>query len=138
MLRQRKCLISLQAVLMIGVSGLIFPPLIQAEMRGMGHGMMGMQNDSDQSDKAKVNPERAKALLGYIHEQNLQCIQCHSVSGSGMAPSFASISAGYAHKKDAREILGRNIAHGIRNMPGGLATEAQSAQLAKMILMLDE
>jgi len=129
----------LNLLLIAGVSGLFASPVVQADMRGMmGSGMMGGQGSGDQSSPAKVNPERAKALTAYIQDQHLQCMQCHGVSGGGMGPSFVAIAAGNAHKKDAQEVLARHIAHGIRSMPPGLASESQSVQLAKMILMLNE
>ena len=123
---------------MASLFSLIVPLCAQAEMPGMGHGMMGMHQSPGESSSAAVNPASAKALLSYVHAQNLQCLQCHAVSNAGMGPSFALVAAKYAHHKDAEQILVKHIAHGIGNMPPGLASETQAVQIAQLILKLEE
>lgn len=102
----------------------------------MGPGMMGSPSGSAEASQAAVNPARAEVLLSYIHEQNRACLQCHVVSGTSFGPSFASIAANYASQADAEHLLATHIAHGFGRMPPGLASDAQAAQLARLILEL--
>lgn len=104
----------------------------------MGGGMMGQSSGNGQSSQISVNPKHAEALLAYIRKDSLPCTQCHSVSGNGVGPSFAAISANYAGRDDAITILQGHIARGFGRMPGGLATNTESRQLAKMIVDLEE
>lgn len=83
-----------------------------------------------------MNPTRAKALLGYIHEHNPACLQCHVVSGASFGPSFESIATSYSSRADAENLLAMHIAHGFGRMPPGLASDAQATQLARLILNL--
>jgi len=110
-------------------------------MGGMGHGMMhpGMNetsNSTNDSAPVVVNPSQARNLVGYVQNQHLQCMQCHAVSKTSIGPSLASISARYLHRKDATQMLGDHIAHGIGRMPPGLATEQQAHDLTRLILGL--
>ena len=108
----------------------------------MGGGMMGGRNDdgqssnNDQAASASVNPKHADALLAYIRENSLPCTSCHSVSGNGVGPSFATISANYAKREDSTATLENHIANGFGRMPGGLASKSKAAVLGKMILDL--
>ena len=102
----------------------------------MGEGMMGPQGVPEEPSSMPVNPDHAGALLSYIRSQNLVCLQCHSVSGSGFGPPFALIAATYAGKQGAQQTLAEHILQGFGRMPPGLATPAQAAQLARMILAL--
>lgn len=115
------------------------PGMMSGGMMGggaMGPGMMGPQEGPAASSSMPVNPDRAQALETYIRSQNLVCLQCHSVSGNGFGPPFALIAATYAGKRGAEEILAEHISQGFGRMPSGLATSAQSARLARMILAL--
>ncbi|MEO8921687.1 MAG: cytochrome C', partial [Caldimonas sp.] len=58
------------------------------------------------------------------------------VSEAGFGPSFASIAANYSGQADADQRLAKHIAHGFGHMPPGLASDAQAAKLAKLILEL--
>jgi len=112
-------------------------------MGGMGHGMMGRDmtgttDGTDESESITVNPSQSKELLGYVQNQHLQCMQCHTVSKASFGPSFSSASARYAHTKDAVQVLSDHIAHGIGRMPPGLASEQQAQDLANLILGLVE
>lgn len=104
--------------------------------RMMGPGMMGQPYNESGTAPVRVNPERSKALLAYIHDQRLPCLQCHVVSGGGLGPPFDAVSANYANRRDASSILEDHIAHGIGRMPAGLASESQATQLARLILSL--
>lgn len=115
------------------------PGMMSAGMMGggmMGPGMMGSQGAPEVPSSVAVNPHRAEAVESYIRNQNLVCLQCHSVSGSGFGPPFALVAASYAGKRGAQETLTEHILQGFGRMPPGLATAAQAAQLAKMILAL--
>lgn len=124
------------------IAGLIYivnPSVTRSGMYGMGRGMMGMPNGSnDEAVPATVNPAHAKELLGYIQHQRLQCLQCHAISKVIFGPSFASVSARYAHQQDAAKILDDHIAHGFGRMPPGLANDQQAHDLAKLIISLAE
>lgn len=102
----------------------------------MSGGMMGQSSNIDQTASASVNPEHADALLGYIRKNNLPCTSCHSVSGGGVGPSFATVAANYAGHEDAANTLEDHIANGFGRMPGGLASKSEAAVLANMILGL--
>lgn len=124
-------------------ANVISGPMVMAEGYGMGPGMMGggmmgpgMMGQASGVSGATINPARAEALAAYIRDQYLSCMQCHSISGSGFGPSFDRVSTLYAGRPDAAGILESHIAHGYGRMPAGLATEVQSASLAKMILGL--
>lgn len=104
----------------------------------MGPGMMGSPRGSVEASPAQANPARAEALLTYIHDQSRACLQCHVVSGASFGPSFASIAANYANRADAEQLLATHIAHGFGRMPPGLASDAQAAQLTRLILELPE
>ncbi|MGE5319449.1 MAG: c-type cytochrome [Hyphomicrobiaceae bacterium] len=104
----------------------------------MGPGMMGPPGANQETSPAQVNPSRAEALLSYIHEQDPVCLQCHVVAGTSFGPSFASIAANYANRADAEQRLTQHIAQGFGRMPPGLASAAQAARLAKLILELPE
>lgn len=116
------------------------PGMMVAQMMGggmMGGGMMmGQSSNGDEAASASVNPKHADSLLAYIRKHNLPCTACHNVAGNGVGPSFASISASYAERKDATATLGNHIANGFGRMPGGLASKSDAAVLAKMILSL--
>jgi len=105
-------------------------------MMGMGHGMMGMGGGQNDTSVAPVNPAKSEALLAYIKKQHLLCLQCHTISKAAIGPSFAAIATNYARQNDAKQVLSKNIAYGIRNMPSGLATESQAKQLANLIMDL--
>jgi len=105
---------------------------------GMGQGMMGTQGDSKEESPIIVNASQAKELLSYVQEQRLQCMQCHAISKNMFGPSFASVSARYAHQKDAVLKLSDHIAHGFGRMPPGLANNRQADDLAKLIISLAE
>jgi cytochrome c551/c552 len=131
------------AVIVIGVviSGFYYggyPSFAHGGMGGMGHGMMGMPDGSQEKSPIAVNSSHAKKLLSYIQNEHLQCMQCHAVSKVTVGPSFSSVSANYAHKKDAIQILGNHIAHGFGRMPPGLANDQQAHDLSKLILSLAE
>lgn len=137
----RGVLISIVAV--SGIYAVLSPALAYGDMGGMGHGMMGRgmtetPDGSDESAPITVNPSRARELSGYVQSQQLQCMQCHAVSKASIGPSFSAVSARYAHRKDAIQVLSDNIAHGIGRMPPGLANELQARDLAKLILGLVE
>ena len=132
----------------VAVAAISFYPPVFAETPGyllkagmmnggmMGGGMMGQSSGNDQSSQASVNPKRADALLAYMRKNSLTCTSCHSVSGSGVGPSFAAISASYAGRDDAEGTLQDHIENGFRRMPGGMANRSQAAMLAKMIMDL--
>ena len=110
----------------------------------MGPGMMGagtMEPGMMGSAPPQAAPEGEKtdhggALVVYIQAQRLACLQCHGVDTSGFGPAFALIAANYAKQPDAARLLAEHMAQGYGRMPGGLASDAQAAQLAKMILEL--
>jgi cytochrome c551/c552 len=102
----------------------------------MGGEMMGQSSGNDESGQASVNPRRADALLAYMRKNSLTCTSCHRVSGSGVGPSFAAISASYAGRDDAEGTLQDHIENGFRRMPGGMANRSQAAILVKMIVDL--
>ncbi len=102
----------------------------------MGGGMMGQSPKNDQATSTDVNPERADALLAYIRKNSLPCTSCHSVSGNGVGPSFATIAANYADRDNAETTLENHIANGFGRMPDGLVSKSKAAVLAKMILGL--
>ncbi len=102
----------------------------------MGPGMMGSPRTTGEPSPVRVKPARAKALLSYIHDQSRACLQCHAVSEASLGPSFASIAANYSGQADAEQRLATHIAHGFGRMPPGLASDAQAAQLARLILEL--
>lgn len=102
----------------------------------MGPGMMGSPRGSVEASPAQVNPARAEALLSYIHDQGRACLQCHVVSGASFGPPFALIAASYASQANAEQLLTQHIAHGFGRMPPGLASDAQAARLARLILEL--
>jgi cytochrome c551/c552 len=113
--------------------------LVSGELWAMGMmdgGMMGQTSGNAQDSQTSVNSKRADALLVYMRDNNLPCLQCHGISGGGVGPSFAAVSLSYADRSDAVAILKDHIANGFRNMPGGLASNSQSAHLAKLILIL--
>ena len=132
------------AATLTGLTHLADPQLAEAGSYGMGAGMMGpammgpgmMGPPGGTGTPAQVNPARAETLLSYIHEQSPACLQCHVVSGVSFGPSFALIAANNAHLADAEQRLAAHIAHGFGRMPPGLASDAQAAQLAKLILEL--
>ena len=100
----------------------------------MGSGMMG--SAPRQAAPEGENTGHGGALVVYIQTQRLACLQCHGVETSGLGPAFALIAANYAKQPDAARLLAEHIAQGFGRMPGGLASDAQAAQLAKMILEL--
>lgn len=104
----------------------------------MGSGMMGQANGEEAVSSTAFNPARAGTLAAYIQAQHLSCMQCHAMSGSSFGPAFDRISTLYAHRPDAAGILEKHIAHGYGRMPAGMATEIQSASLAKLILGLTD
>ncbi|TXH73958.1 c-type cytochrome [Thiobacillus sp.] len=132
------------ATALTGLATLAGPQHAEAGSYGMGAGMMVpgrmgagmMASPGDASPQAPVNPARAKALLSYLHDQSPACLQCHGVSNASFGPAFASIAANYAHQPDAEQLLATHIAHGFGRMPPGLASDAQAAQLARLILEL--
>jgi len=123
-------------VLFAGLAGLMSlagPPPAEA---GMGPGMMGsgMMMSPDGGAQELVSHAGADALVGYIHENNLGCLQCHAVSGRGFGPSFSAIATNAARQDNAQQMLSRHIAHGIGRMPAGLASDEQARRLARLIL----
>lgn len=115
------------------------PKVMLTQMMGggmMGGGMMGQSPKSDQTTSSAVNPERADALLAYIRNNRLPCASCHSVSGNGVGPSFASVAAKYSGRDDAAITLKDHIANGFGRMPSGLASKSKAAALAKLIMDL--
>ncbi len=126
-------------IVITGLSYIIFHPFAQGSGFGMMHsGMMGMSSRSGETSPVPVDPARANALLGYIHAQNLQCLQCHKISNAGIGPSYGSVAVRYAHQEDATQILSNHIAHGFGRMPQGMASDIQAAELAKLILKLED
>lgn len=122
-----------------GLACLAGPRLAQAGDMGigmMGHGMMGSSRSPGEPLPVRVKPARAKALLSYIHDQSRTCLQCHAVSAASLGPSFASIAANHSGQANAEQLLAKHIAHGFGRMPPGLASDAQAAQLARLILEL--
>jgi cytochrome c551/c552 len=107
-----------------------------AEAGGMGVGMMGSPGTPGEPSPVRVTPDRAKALLSYIHDQGRACLQCHAVSAASFGPSFASIAANHSGQADAKKLLAKHIAHGFGRMPPGMASDAQASQLARLILEL--
>jgi cytochrome c551/c552 len=127
------------AVVFTGLTCLAGPRLAEAGGMGvgmMGPGMMGSPGSPEEASPGQVNPTRAKALLGYIHEHNPACLQCYVVSGASFGPSFESIATSYSSRADAENLLAMHIAHGFGRMPPGLASDAQATQLARLILNL--
>jgi cytochrome c551/c552 len=132
----------------VAVAATLFLPPVFAETPGyflkagmmgggmMGGGMMGQSSGNDQSSQVTVNPNRADTLVAYIRKNNLTCTSCHSLSRTGVGPSFAAISASYTDREDAVAILPDHIENGFRRMPGGMANKSQASILAKMILEL--
>ncbi len=115
------------------------PGMMSGGMMGggmMGSGMMGPQGAPEVPSSVAVNPDRAEGLESYIRNQNLVCLQCHSVSGRGFGSPCALVAASYAGKRGAQQTLADHILRGFGRMPTGLATPAQAAQLARMILSL--
>lgn len=122
-----------------GLTCLAGPRLAEAGGMGVGMigpGMMGSPGSPEEASPGQVNPTRAKALLGYIHEHNPACLQCHVVSGASFGPSFESIATSYSSRADAENLLAMHIAHGFGRMPPGLASDAQATQLARLIMGL--
>lgn len=101
----------------------------------MGSGMMGQGSDEGTAP-ASVDSKRADALLGYIREQNLSCMQCHAIAGSGFGPPFAAIAEHYANRTNVESTLAEHIRQGLGRMPAGLADKTQAAQLARLIMEL--
>jgi cytochrome c551/c552 len=141
----RKAIVSgLLATAFSALAGLVASQRAEAGAYGMmgpgmmEPGMMGSPRGSEEASPAPVNPARARALLDYLHEQDPACLQCHVVSGASFGPSFASIATHYAGQADAEQLLAQHIAHGLGRMPPGLASDAQAAQLARLILELPE
>lgn len=129
-------------VVVSGIYAALSPALAHGDMGGMGgmmgRGMTAAPDGSNEPAPITVNPSQARELSGYVQSQHLQCMQCHAVSKSSIAPSFSVVSARYAHRKDAVQVLSENIAHGIGRMPPGLANKQQAHDLAKLILGLVE
>lgn len=133
---------SILSTLMAGLFGLALLPATPAlatpeakVAQGYGPGyMMGLPSGNP---PAPVNTDQAKALLGYIRDQNLGCLQCHDLAGGGMVPSFDMVSAKYAGRTDAKTLLENHIAHGVGEMPANMATEPQAARLTDLILGLN-
>lgn len=124
-----------------GLACLASPRFAEAGSYGMGsgmmgHNMMGSPGGGVEASPVQAKPARAEALLGYIHDQDRACLQCHRVSGGSSGPSFVSIAANYAGQANAEQLLAQHIAHGLGRMPPGLASDAQAAQLARLILEL--
>lgn len=124
------------ALVKVGLFCLALLSLDIGQVFAMGGGMMGMGGGQDDKAVAAVKPAKSEALLAYIKHENLVCLQCHTVSHAAVGPSFALIATNYAQQKDAKQVLSKHIAHGIRTMPAGLATESQAKQLAKLIMEL--
>lgn len=115
------------------------PVMLAGGMMGggmMAGGMMSPSSNGDQSTSVSVNPKQADALLGYLRDKNLPCTQCHGISRNGFGPSFAAVAAHYANERDAATVLTDHIEKGFGRMPGGLATESEARELARMILNL--
>ena len=109
-------------------------------MMGSG-GMMGAYPDAparDQGPEAtiQVNARDARALLDYIRQQRLACMQCHTVDEGGFGPSFAQIGQYYAQRPEQASTLQQSIVQGIGRMPGGLASAGQASVLGGLILDL--
>ena len=102
----------------------------------MGGGMMGQSPNDDQATSIPINRKWANELLEYVRNNNLPCVQCHSISRGSVGPSFAMVSARYANQRDAATILKGHIENGFGRMPGGLANDPESKHLAEMILNL--
>jgi cytochrome c551/c552 len=102
----------------------------------MGGGMMARPSGGIQTPGGAAYSDQAKSLVSYIHDQSLTCFQCHSMSVSGLVPSFDAVSVQYASRADAKVILENHIVHGVGEMPENLATEPQARQLAGLILNL--
>lgn len=137
----RKTFVAMFAVAVSSVGFLLFPSVVRGDSYGMGGGMMGggmMGQPGYAEPYVPVNPARADALLRYVHEQNLPCLQCHAVSGPGVGPAFASVAARYADRPHAAEVLRTHIAHGFGRMPPEMASDTQASRLATLILSLDQ
>lgn len=108
---------------------------VHAQMGGMGPGMMrggiAPAPPVENSVRPEVDASRANALLGYIQQQGLSCLQCHSIAGGGFGPSFAVIAASTGPGAQGR--LVQHISQGFGRMPGGLASSAQAQRLAALI-----
>lgn len=103
----------------------------------MNGGMIGQPSGNQTAPSAPATTDQAKALVGYIHDQKLGCLQCHDLVGGGMVPSFDTVSTRYAGRSDAKPLLENHIAHGVGEMPPDMATEAQASRLTDLILGLN-
>ncbi len=115
------------------------PVMLAGGMMGsgmMGGGMMSPSSNGDQAAPVSVNSKQADALLAYIRNNNLPCTRCHDISRSGYGPSFAEVAAHYANERDATTALTDHIENGYGGMPGGLTTDSEARDLARMILSL--
>lgn len=106
-------------------------------MMGGGYGMMARPAQAPPAGEGgQVDAARARALLGYLRDQRLACLQCHAVDSAGFGPPFAQIAEYYAGRPGAQRVLQRAIVQGVGRMPGGLASPAQAAELGRLILQL--
>lgn len=134
----RTTVIVFSGMLAFGFYDVDMQSLAYGAMGGMGGGMMGSQGATKEESPKPVNASHAKALLKYIKDEHLQCMQCHAISKSMFGPSFASISTSNMHHKDAMVTMSNHIAHGVGRMPPGYANDRQAQALARQILGLTD
>ena len=119
----------------------------RAQMGGGHGGMMGLGGMMGASPPApeQAQPPQAQAgadahprqaLLDYMRQQGLACMQCHAVDEAGYAPSFMQIAQYYAQHPGQAGAVPPSIVQGIGAMPGGLATPDQAKVLGRLILDL--
>lgn len=97
---------------------------------------------SMQAHAAGVNKADASKLLTYVKAHNLACMACHAVDHKVVGPAWIDVAKKY--KKDPKAIptLTERIHKGGVGiwgqipMPPNQATEAQSKELAKLVLDL--
>ena len=105
-------------------------------MMGQG-GMMGAYPQAPQPRaQAGADAHPRQALLDYIGQQGLACMQCHAVDEAGYAPSFMQIAQYYAQHPGRAGEVPPSIVQGIGAMPGGLASPDQAKVLGRLILDL--
>ncbi len=135
--RQLRALLCACALVVAGIgSAAAFGPgMMQGSM--MQGAMMGLGTPTpDAGADAGLSDPRAARLRDYIDAQGLPCLECHGIDRGGYGPLFALIAQRAAGRPGARAALSADIAQGVGGMPPGLASQAQAARLADLILAL--
>ena len=91
---------------------------------------------------AATDPAVAQQLKAYVNSKGLSCMGCHGIEQKKIGPSWIDVSKKFAGNPKEIQILTNRIHKGGSGtwgsipMPGNMATDKQSAEIAKLIAAL--